>query len=74
MKLGPYNAIKVFSATKAADREKLGERITSWLRDHPQYRIAGAAVNLSSDESFHCLSVTVFYWEDASAAATGGAA
>jgi hypothetical protein len=63
MQIGPYNGVKVFSATKAADREKLGEKITAWLAERPQFRIASAVVSLSSDASFHCLSVTIFYAE-----------
>ena len=29
-----FTGVKVFSATKAKEREELGERITQWLRDN----------------------------------------
>lgn len=57
-----FNAVKVFSATRGADRERLGETITSWMRSQPQIEIAEFVVTQSSDASFHCLAITVFYW------------
>jgi hypothetical protein len=53
--------VKVFSATKARDREVLGETITEWLRTHPEYEILDKIVTQSSDSEFHCLAITVFY-------------
>src|SRR5262249_37572260 len=53
--------IKVFSATKARDRESLGETITEWIRTHPEYEIFDKIVTQSSDAEFHCLAITVFY-------------
>lgn len=53
--------IKVFSATKARDREVLGEAITEWIRAHPEYEIFDKIVTQSSDAEFHCLAITVFY-------------
>ena len=53
--------IKVFSATKAKDREQLGEHITSWLRNHPDLEIVDKIVTQSSDAAFHCLTITLFY-------------
>lgn len=58
-----FNAVKVFSATMAQERERLGDRITAWLREHPGIRIVDRAVTQSSDEAFHCISVTIFYRE-----------
>ncbi len=46
------------------DRERLGERITSWMREHTQFDVREVVVTQSSDEAFHCLALTVFYWED----------
>jgi hypothetical protein len=60
----PFNGVKVFSATMVAEREKLGERITEWLQSHPRIQPIDAFVTQSSDEAFHCLAITVFYWED----------
>jgi hypothetical protein len=60
-----FNGVKVFSATMVADRDQLGEKITAWLASHPQCRPTDVVVTQSSDEAFHCLAITLFYWEDA---------
>jgi hypothetical protein len=52
---------KVFTATKARDREDLGESVTRWVRDNPKARIIDKVVTQSSDREFHCLSITPFY-------------
>lgn len=57
-----FNGVKVFSATMFADRERLGEKITAWIAAHPRYRIVEIVVTQSSDSSFHCVSITVFYF------------
>ena len=56
-----FNGVKVFSATMLQDRERLGDKITDWLRAHPRYRIVDVVVTQSSDLSFHCLAITIFY-------------
>jgi len=53
--------LKVFSATKARDRDLLGETITGWIRGHPEYEVFEKIVTQSSDAEFHCLAITVFY-------------
>jgi hypothetical protein len=53
--------VKVFSATKARERDDLGERITEWIRSHPDYEVVDKVVTQSSDSQFHCLTITVFY-------------
>ena len=53
--------MKVFTATKAKDREELGEVITRWIRDNPRAKIIDKIVTQSSDSQFHCLSITLFY-------------
>jgi hypothetical protein len=58
----PFNGVKVFSATMAPERDNLGEKITAWLRDHPNCEIVDTIVTQSSDEAFHCLAITLFYW------------
>ncbi len=58
-----FNGVKVFSATMVADRERLGEKITDWLRNNPQFDVRDMVVTQSSDEAFHCLAITVFFWE-----------
>lgn len=58
-----FNGVKVFSATMAPERDALGEKITNWLRDHPNCEVVDTIVTQSSDEAFHCLAITIFYWE-----------
>ncbi|MBN2497770.1 MAG: hypothetical protein JXR96_24460 [Deltaproteobacteria bacterium] len=53
--------VKVFSATKARERSALGDRITEWLRSDPPKVIRDVKVTQSSDEEFHCLTITVLY-------------
>jgi len=53
--------VKVFTATKAKDREALGEVITRWLQDNPRAHVTDKIVTQSSDSQFHCLSITLFY-------------
>jgi hypothetical protein len=52
---------KVFTATKAKDREELGNVVTRWIAENPKARIVDKVVTQSSDREFHCLSITVFY-------------
>jgi len=59
-----FSGVKVFSATKAKDREEMGEVITRWLGDHPRVRLVDHVVVQSSDREFHCLTITLFYRED----------
>ena len=59
-----FNGVKVFSATMVADRDQLGEKITAWIASHPQCKITDVKVTQSSDEAFHCLAITLFFWED----------
>ena len=58
-----FNGVKVFSATMVADREQLGEKISEWLVANPRIEPRDAVVTQSSDEAFHCLAITIFYWE-----------
>ena len=59
-----FNAVKVFSATMAPERDNLGEKVTAWLRSRPNVQVTDTIVTQSSDAAFHCLAITVFYWED----------
>lgn len=56
-----YTGVKVFTATKANDRERLGESITEWLRANPDLEVVDTVVRQSSDQTFHCLTIVVFY-------------
>ena len=53
--------VKVFTATKARDREALGDIVTNWLRENPDVRIVEKTVTQSSDSQFHCLTITLLY-------------
>jgi len=55
------SGVKVFSATKAREREGLGEAVTAWIRDNPKLEIVDKIVTQSSDSEFHCLTITIFY-------------
>jgi hypothetical protein len=58
--LASYSGVKVFSATKAREREMLGERITEWLEEM-KIDVVDTIVTQSSDREFHCLTITIFY-------------
>ncbi len=64
-----FNGVKVFSATMAQERDQLGEKVTAWLADHPEAKVIDTIVTQSSDEAFHCLAITLFYWDEKAAAA-----
>jgi len=57
-----FNGVKVFCATKAREREELGETVTKWLREN-KVQIVDKVVSQSSDNEFHCLSIVIFYNE-----------
>ena len=57
-----FDGIKVFAATKQKEREELGETATRWLNErHDQIEIVDKAVRQSSDNEYHCISLTLFY-------------
>ncbi|NMC70610.1 MAG: hypothetical protein GYA57_11165 [Myxococcales bacterium] len=56
-----FTGAKVFSATKAKERDELGEVITRWLSDNPDIEVVDKVVTQSSDREFHCLTITIFY-------------
>lgn len=56
-----FDSVKVFSATKAQDRERLGDVITDWLHRNPGIDVVDKVVTQSSDSEFHCLAITFFY-------------
>ena len=56
-----FSGVKVFSATKAKEREELGESITRWLQANADLEIVDRVVSQSSDNEFHCLTVVLFY-------------
>jgi hypothetical protein len=58
-----YNGVKVFTATMIQDRANLGDKITAWLSARQKLRLVDVVVTQSSDSAFHCLSITVFYFD-----------
>lgn len=62
-----FEGVKVFSATMRDQRADLGDVITKWIADHPQYEIVDKVVTQSSDEAFHCLAITFFYKSNSTA-------
>jgi hypothetical protein len=58
-----FNGVKIFSATMFAERDHLGEKVTDWMAAHPNLEIVEISVSQSSDASFHCLAIIVFYYD-----------
>ncbi|HWU89084.1 MAG TPA: hypothetical protein VN253_17585 [Kofleriaceae bacterium] len=56
----------MFSATMVADRDQLGEKVSAWMQNNPHLKVTDIVVTQSSDEAFHCIAITVFYWQDLS--------
>ena len=56
-----FTGVKVFSATKAKEREELGDAITRWLKSNADLEIVDRVVCQSSDNEFHCYTVVLFY-------------
>lgn len=55
------DGVKVFTATKAKERSGLGDRVTEWLRATPPKTVRDVTVTQSSDEEFHCLTISILY-------------
>jgi hypothetical protein len=62
-----FTGVKVFSATKAKEREELGESVTRWLRSNADLQVVDRVVMQSSDNEFHCLTIILFYREKGAA-------
>ena len=56
-----WDGCKVFTATKAREREGLGEEVTRWLDSNPGIDVVDREVRQSSDHEFHCLSIVLFF-------------
>ena len=56
-----FTGVKVFSATKAKEREELSENVTRWLKSNADLEIVDKVVRQSSDNEFHCYSIMIFY-------------
>jgi hypothetical protein len=56
-----FDGVKVFSATLILQRQQLGETVTDWLSIHRDLAIVDIQLRQSSDASFHCISICIFY-------------
>jgi len=56
-----FTGVKVFSATKAKEREELGENVTRWLKSNSDLEVVDRQVLQSSDNEFHCYTLVLFY-------------
>jgi hypothetical protein len=59
-----FNAVKVFSATMIEARSRLGETVTDWIAAHPRIEVVDIVTTQSSDSRFHCIAISLFYWQD----------
>jgi hypothetical protein len=65
--MAKIDAIKVFSATKHRERVVLGDVATEWIEQQKgKLFVVDKIVTQSSDNEFHCLSITLFCskWKD----------
>jgi hypothetical protein len=56
-----YDGLEIFSATLASEREKIGDRVTRFLIEHPDLVPVKTEIRQSSDSSHHCLTVLLFW-------------
>lgn len=56
-----FDSVMVFSATKAQERQYLGQTISDWLHAHKGITVVDKVVSQSSDSAFHCVVITLFY-------------
>jgi hypothetical protein len=56
-----FDGAIVFTSTLRRGREELGDRITEWLKAHPDLAVVDTVVALSSSRRFHCQSIVVFW-------------
>ena len=61
--VAPFNGVKIFSATMFADRGQLGDKVTAWIASSSHRKLTDIVVTQSSDASFHCITIAVFYHE-----------
>jgi hypothetical protein len=63
-----FDGVKVFCATMIAQRQTLGETVTTWLEDarakRPGFQVVDIVVSQSSDRTFHAVTVSIFFKED----------
>ena len=55
------DGVEVFSATVVRAREELGQRVTRWREDNRDCEIVDVDVRQSSDSSYHCLTIVIWW-------------
>lgn len=60
-----FTGVKVFSATKAREREELSENVNRWIKSNTDLEIVDRVVRQSSDNEFHCYSLILFFKQKA---------
>jgi hypothetical protein len=61
-----YTRCEVFSETERRYLGEVGDNLTAWLAEHPQYEVVEVVMVQSSDRSRHCLSAVAFLRERSS--------
>lgn len=56
-----FDGVQMFAATKARDRDKLGETISGWMAKNRHLVPVDWTVTQSSDNEFHCVTFTLFW-------------
>lgn len=56
-----FTDVKVFSASTYGARLELSDRINEWLAQNRDIEIVDKEVLQSSDSSFHCYTLTLFF-------------
>lgn len=59
VKYTQFTGVKVFSTTSRF-KDELGDRVTEWVRAN-NVQMVDTVITQSSDCSFHCLTITLFY-------------
>ena len=60
-----FTGVKVFSATKAQERQVIGDLIRDWIERNPHLEMVEREMLQSSDTKFHCLTIILFFRERA---------
>lgn len=59
--MGQIDGVKTFSATRAVDRERLGQEVEAWSRMNQHLEVVDVRTLQSSDKAYHCLSIVVLW-------------
>lgn len=56
-----FDGMMMLSASKHAEREKMGAEVTAWRQRNPTLEIVDVRTLQSSDSEFHCVTIIIFY-------------